>query len=328
MERLKTLPIGILVQDTDRNGYIVLSQNEEDTLLYVGVGDSRWVVAWNALTNDKYDPEELEKAVSKDRVDGYEPPLVSWEQGRWFTDGEEAVMFIQDRYMERTGKKMCHHAGHLPCQYYVKCRKGINCIRCGAKMVWENPNIPGIFQANSRYLENWDICRECMEDHCVSTNCYGCKLGEYPECRFLSMKKAFMDDDITVGTRVLVSASEFGKQQWGKVTAVEKDVGLGNGWMRYAVELDSGQSKVEFWCSKDEIVQVEISSDIDIGTRVLVTAFGEQQWGTVFDVEEEIEGENYSELGDDWMKYAVELDSGQELAEYWYSRNEIIQIED
>lgn len=33
---------------------------------------------------------------------------------------------------------------------------------------------------------------ECIEEHCVATNCYGCKIGKYPNCVFLSMKQALM----------------------------------------------------------------------------------------------------------------------------------------
>ena len=32
----------------------------------------------------------------------------------------------------------------------------------------------------------------CLEEHCVSTNCLMCKIGEYPFCVFQSLKKALM----------------------------------------------------------------------------------------------------------------------------------------
>ena len=195
MERLTKLPVGLLVQDKDMNGYIILARNDEDTLLYTGVDQMRWFVAWNLLTDDRYDPEELEKAVSAGRVDGYDPPFVSWEQERYFDDGEEAMRFMQDRHMKHTGKRMCHHAGHLPCQYYEECRKGTNCTRCNARLIWENPHIPGHFHESSNIAaDGWDICIDCMGEHCVSTNCFGCSLGEYPECQFLSMKKLLMEE--------------------------------------------------------------------------------------------------------------------------------------
>lgn len=66
-----------------------------------------------------------------------------------------------------------------------------NCKRCGGKMVWENPHLPGHFHASSCNIEDWDICHDCMVDHCVATNCLECDLGKYPECRFLEMKKVW-----------------------------------------------------------------------------------------------------------------------------------------
>jgi len=70
-----------------------------------------------------------------------------------------------------------------------------NCTLCGGKMVWENPHLPGHFHESSCNLEDWDMCHDCMVEHCTSTNCLGCTLGEYPDCRFLDMKRHYMDDD-------------------------------------------------------------------------------------------------------------------------------------
>jgi len=68
-----------------------------------------------------------------------------------------------------------------------------NCKVCGCAMAWENPHLPGYFQASSCNLEDWDTCHDCMVDHCVTTNCLGCRLGKYPECRFTEMKKHYME---------------------------------------------------------------------------------------------------------------------------------------
>ena len=68
-----------------------------------------------------------------------------------------------------------------------------NCKFCGAKMVWVH--LPGHFQESSCNLEGWDICHDCMIEHCVVTDCLMCELDEYPECRFLDMKKHYMEED-------------------------------------------------------------------------------------------------------------------------------------
>jgi hypothetical protein len=70
-----------------------------------------------------------------------------------------------------------------------------NCKLCGGGMVWENPHIRGFFHASSCDLEDWDICHDCMVEHCCTTNCMGCGYGIYPDCRFLEMKLHYQTAD-------------------------------------------------------------------------------------------------------------------------------------
>jgi hypothetical protein len=37
------------------------------------------------------------------------------------------------------------------------------------------------------------VHRECIEEHCTMTTCFGCTIGKYPECAFLEMKTKLMD---------------------------------------------------------------------------------------------------------------------------------------
>jgi hypothetical protein len=68
-----------------------------------------------------------------------------------------------------------------------------NCKLCGCAMVWAS-SVPGHFLESSCNLEDWHICHECMVEHCVNTNCYGCGYGKYPDCRFLDMKRHYLHD--------------------------------------------------------------------------------------------------------------------------------------
>jgi len=70
-----------------------------------------------------------------------------------------------------------------------------SCQLCGGKIVWENPHLSGHFHASSSNLGDLDICHDCMIEHCTATNCLECELGEYPECRFLDIKKHYMEED-------------------------------------------------------------------------------------------------------------------------------------
>ena len=70
-----------------------------------------------------------------------------------------------------------------------------NCKICGCTMVSEYSNIPVRYWESSCNIENWPICHDCMVEHCTGINCYACKYGKYPECRFLDMKKHYIEKD-------------------------------------------------------------------------------------------------------------------------------------
>ena len=61
------------------------------------------------------------------------------------------------------------------------------CEVCGQKIVWEHPDIPGLYLSSSDYI-NCNICRSCLTEHCNQTNCLTCRLGTWPNCRHLWLK--------------------------------------------------------------------------------------------------------------------------------------------
>lgn len=63
----------------------------------------------------------------------------------------------------------------------------IECKMCGEKMVWEHPDVPGLFMQSSIYTGG-DYCFECMADHCAQTNCLACEIGSYPNCIYAWIK--------------------------------------------------------------------------------------------------------------------------------------------
>lgn len=70
-----------------------------------------------------------------------------------------------------------------------------NCKCCGAQMVWEHPKIPTKYMVSSCNLEGWEICHDCMVEHCAQTNCLNCEYGQYPGCRFLELKRHYLSSD-------------------------------------------------------------------------------------------------------------------------------------
>jgi hypothetical protein len=47
--------------------------------------------------------------------------------------------------------------------------------------------------ASSAY-NGTDICDSCMIEHCLSTNCFACKIGEYPNCQFVDQKRFYLEE--------------------------------------------------------------------------------------------------------------------------------------
>lgn len=75
-----------------------------------------------------------------------------------------------------------------------------SCERCGCKLVMEIQNTPrSYFIATSDYVGG-PICRSCLEEHCVQTNCLQCELATWPDCPYAWVKKLALDtEDISTG---------------------------------------------------------------------------------------------------------------------------------
>lgn len=68
----------------------------------------------------------------------------------------------------------------------------IHCKECGS---WIGTiNRDGSSYASSHY-NGTEICDSCMTEHCCSTNCLGCELGDYPNCQFQNMKQIYMNQE-------------------------------------------------------------------------------------------------------------------------------------
>ena len=60
---------------------------------------------------------------------------------------------------------------------------------CNKVRIWEYAD-GSIDKSNN--IDGWPLCKDCMKEHCCSTNCLQCEYGKYPDCRFLEMKKILM----------------------------------------------------------------------------------------------------------------------------------------
>ena len=47
----------------------------------------------------------------------------------------------------------------------------------------------------SDYIPDNPYCLSCQIEYCMETNCLGCEIGKYPECRHLAMKRFYQEPD-------------------------------------------------------------------------------------------------------------------------------------
>ena len=60
----------------------------------------------------------------------------------------------------------------------------LSCEVCGEKLVYEG--VCG-YQTTGAFVGG-KKCRSCQIQHCLSTNCFACKDGEYPTCKHQTLK--------------------------------------------------------------------------------------------------------------------------------------------
>ena len=65
------------------------------------------------------------------------------------------------------------------------------CNICGGWLVEKHP--AGFWYASSDYI-GMDACFTCWMEECLSTNCLGCKHGNYLDWKWIILKKFYLDD--------------------------------------------------------------------------------------------------------------------------------------
>lgn len=67
------------------------------------------------------------------------------------------------------------------------------CKMCGCKLGVRIAN--GSIICSSSYIEDNDYCHECQVEHCLTTNCLSCTIGEYPNCRHKDLKDHYLEQE-------------------------------------------------------------------------------------------------------------------------------------
>lgn len=65
-----------------------------------------------------------------------------------------------------------------------------DCDHCGRSLIRKPTaaSFPSYFTATSDYVGT-SLCRGCMEEHCVQTNCLQCGIGRWPDCPYDYIKQ-------------------------------------------------------------------------------------------------------------------------------------------
>ncbi len=92
----------------------------------------------------------------------------------------QAVTYTSDNEEPKSVDEFCIKHTRQPGQE-------IECKMCGVKMVWEHPDVPGLFMQSSTYTGG-EYCFDCLMNHCSETNCLSCEIGKYPDCMYSWIK--------------------------------------------------------------------------------------------------------------------------------------------
>lgn len=66
------------------------------------------------------------------------------------------------------------------------------CEACGRSL---GQLVPGYGIICSSSYIGGPLCHECQVEHCLSTNCLGCRRGEYPNCEHIDLKRFYQNPD-------------------------------------------------------------------------------------------------------------------------------------
>lgn len=67
----------------------------------------------------------------------------------------------------------------------------MNCDICGAPMLVDK----GDYILSTGNYVGTTTCRSCMAEYCAQTNCFGCKRGTYPNCKYKYLKPLVISEE-------------------------------------------------------------------------------------------------------------------------------------
>lgn len=64
-----------------------------------------------------------------------------------------------------------------------------SCIACGRSLIYRVKADNPYFMTTFDFVAGSPLCRSCLEEHCVQTNCLQCDIGNWPDCRYAYIKR-------------------------------------------------------------------------------------------------------------------------------------------
>lgn len=72
-----------------------------------------------------------------------------------------------------------------------------SCEQCGSKLIMEMSGALTPYFVGTENYVGISICRRCLVEHCVQTNCLQCEIGKWPDCPYSWIKKCALEHDDT-----------------------------------------------------------------------------------------------------------------------------------
>lgn len=91
------------------------------------------------------------------------------------------------------GFSFCPTCGaHIEWKKVVPIRwEPMNCDICGVPMLIDK----GDYILSTGNYVGTTTCRSCMAEYCAQTNCFGCKRGTYPNCKYKYLKPLIISEE-------------------------------------------------------------------------------------------------------------------------------------
>lgn len=131
------------------------------------------------------------------RGNGYSVQLVEETLKQGNKTSENVYLTLLDDGLQKLYEKFGFVDIGNGCMYrsstdLTKPRTTSKCSFCSAELEWVQD---GITLQSSDYVENLDVCKTCLIDHCCKTDCGKCTIRTVEFCEFVDQKTHYLQEE-------------------------------------------------------------------------------------------------------------------------------------